>query len=215
MSSRLGLLRYSWRALRAEAARLEQLEQLERRFPTARFDEGVAVVSPHLLELGADVLVQRNTLLHCGGLEWSFGAGGIELGDRTTVAHNCVLLGAGGIRLGADVSIAQACLIFSSQDRFESGAQGRGAAHDFAAVVIEDGARVFSASIVSPGVTIGRGAVIGAHSLVRDDVPPMELWAGVPARKLRTIDPNQWLAPRRQGIDPGSISPGEPERLGS
>lgn len=35
------------------------------------------------------------------------------------------------------------------------------------------------------GVTIGDGAVIGASSTVTKDVPAAEVWAGVPARKLR------------------------------
>lgn len=42
-------------------------------------------------------------------------------------------------------------------------------------------------------MTIGDGAVIGACSLVKEDVPPMTLAFGVPARvvrSLRTIDPN-------------------------
>lgn len=38
---------------------------------------------------------------------------------------------------------------------------------------------------VLPGVTIGDGSVIGAGSVVTHDVPPMEVWAGVPARFIR------------------------------
>ena len=40
------------------------------------------------------------------------------------------------------------------------------------------------ATILS-GVTIGDGAVIGAGAVVRSDVPTNEIWAGVPARKIR------------------------------
>lgn len=38
---------------------------------------------------------------------------------------------------------------------------------------------------VMSGVTIGTGAVIGAGSIVTKDVPPYEIWAGNPARKIR------------------------------
>ena len=40
-------------------------------------------------------------------------------------------------------------------------------------------------AIVLSGVTIGVGAVIGAGSVVTHDVPPYEIWAGNPAKKIR------------------------------
>lgn len=39
---------------------------------------------------------------------------------------------------------------------------------------------------ILPGVTIGHGAVIGAHSVVTRDVAPYEIAAGNPARVVRT-----------------------------
>lgn len=40
-------------------------------------------------------------------------------------------------------------------------------------------------SVIMPGVTIGNGAVIGASSVVTKDVPRYEVWAGVPARRIK------------------------------
>lgn len=37
---------------------------------------------------------------------------------------------------------------------------------------------------VTRGITIGDGAVIGAGSVVTHDIPPYEIWAGVPAKKI-------------------------------
>ena len=41
--------------------------------------------------------------------------------------------------------------------------------------------------VVTGGVTIGQRCVIGANSVVTDDVPPFSIAAGAPARVLRTI----------------------------
>lgn len=41
-------------------------------------------------------------------------------------------------------------------------------------------------AVVMPGVTIGDGAIIGAHSVVARDVGPYEVVAGNPARTIRT-----------------------------
>jgi acetyltransferase-like isoleucine patch superfamily enzyme len=42
---------------------------------------------------------------------------------------------------------------------------------------------------VLPGVTIGEGSVVGARSVVVEDVPPYTVVAGNPARVLRRLDP--------------------------
>jgi acetyltransferase-like isoleucine patch superfamily enzyme len=42
---------------------------------------------------------------------------------------------------------------------------------------------------VLPGVHIGEGSVVGARSVVADDVPPYTVVAGNPARFVRRLDP--------------------------
>ena len=43
------------------------------------------------------------------------------------------------------------------------------------------GANVF----VNPNVTIGENAIVGANSVVTKDIPPFEIWGGVPAKFIR------------------------------
>ena len=43
-------------------------------------------------------------------------------------------------------------------------------------------------TIITKPVTIGQGAVIGAGSVVTKDIPPYEIWAGVPARFIKKIN---------------------------
>ena len=52
-------------------------------------------------------------------------------------------------------------------------------------VLIGERASIGANSTILPGVTIGDDAVVGAMSLVREDVPPGEFWAGVPAKRIR------------------------------
>ena len=52
---------------------------------------------------------------------------------------------------------------------------------------IDDFAAVATMSVVLPGVHVGRDALVGAHSLVRKDVPPEAVVVGSPARQIGTI----------------------------
>ena len=51
--------------------------------------------------------------------------------------------------------------------------------------VIESDAWIGCGAILLAGVRIGRGAIVAAGAVVTKDVPPYEIHAGVPARKLR------------------------------
>jgi len=52
-------------------------------------------------------------------------------------------------------------------------------------VTLETGAYIGAGATIGGGVTIGRAALVGMGAVVTHDVPPGEIWAGVPARKLR------------------------------
>jgi len=53
-------------------------------------------------------------------------------------------------------------------------------------------ARIASHVTITPGVTIGEGAVVATGSLVNKDVPPYTMVGGVPAKKIKEIDPETY-----------------------
>ena len=55
--------------------------------------------------------------------------------------------------------------------------------------VIESGVDIGCGVCILGDVTVGRGSVIGANSVVLSDVPPQSVAVGAPARVVRTIDP--------------------------
>ncbi len=52
---------------------------------------------------------------------------------------------------------------------------------------VEDGAWLGQNVVLLPGVTVGRGAVVGANSVIRQDVPPRSVVAGTPGRVIRRL----------------------------
>jgi acetyltransferase-like isoleucine patch superfamily enzyme len=62
-----------------------------------------------------------------------------------------------------------------------------------APVVIEDDVWLGANALVLPGVTVHRGAVVGAGAVVTRDVPPYAIASGVPARVVRTRLPEDQI----------------------
>ncbi len=111
-----------------------------------------------------------------------FGIREITIGDNVIVSFRCLLDARGGLTIHDNVVIA-------SDVHFITGSHLPDDDHfDFVLLPIEvhQNAWIASRATVLPGVTIGRGAVVGASSLVRKDVGELEMAAGVPA-KVRGI----------------------------
>jgi acetyltransferase-like isoleucine patch superfamily enzyme len=70
-------------------------------------------------------------------------------------------------------------------------------------IVIEDEVWIGARSIITKGVTIGKGAIIGAGSVVVKDVPPFTLAAGNPAKNIKKI--SSWRGSSEENND--SIPP--------
>ncbi len=57
-----------------------------------------------------------------------------------------------------------------------------------ATIKIQDDVWIGAGSIIMPGVTIKRGSIIGAGAVVLHDAEEFCIYAGVPARKIRSIE---------------------------
>jgi len=56
-------------------------------------------------------------------------------------------------------------------------------------VVIEENVWIGFEAVILPGVTIGRGSIIGAKSVITEDIPPYAVVAGNPGRVVKYLEP--------------------------
>ena len=52
---------------------------------------------------------------------------------------------------------------------------------------VEKGASIGTSSTILCGIRIGENSIVGAGSVVTRNIPPNEIWAGNPAKKIRSI----------------------------
>jgi acetyltransferase-like isoleucine patch superfamily enzyme len=144
------------------------------------FETGVLVFHPENIELGDNVYVGHQTILK------GYYKNKLTIGTETWIGQQCFFHSAGGLQIGARVGIGPGVKIITSvHEEVGRSTPILMSPVRFAPVVIEDDADIGVGAIVLPGVTIGRGAQIGAGAVVTSDVPAYAVAVGSPARVIR------------------------------
>lgn len=104
----------------------------------------------------------------------------IRIGSDTIIGENAVLDGREKLTIGDHVAIASEVMIYNSEHAIHE--------PDFnpvsEPVVIEDYVFIGPRSIILPGVTLGKGAIVAAGAVVTKDVAAFAIVGGVPARVI-------------------------------
>lgn len=61
----------------------------------------------------------------------------------------------------------------------------KGRNYNLGKVIIEEDAFIGCNVVICNSVTIGKGAIVGAGSIVTKNIPPYQVWAGNPARYIK------------------------------
>jgi len=111
----------------------------------------------------------------------------LVIGNNTSINYRTVISVEQRVEIGENCLIAEETKIFDNNSHGLSYENRDMSKDDVAPIIIEDHAWIGMNSIILKGVTIGKGAVVAAGSIVTKDVPPMTLVAGNPARIIRRI----------------------------
>ena len=109
----------------------------------------------------------------------------LEIGARAWIGDQVVLYSLGPIRIGADAVVSQRSYLCAADHDLEDPAFTIRARP----VAVESQAWVAADCFLAPGVTIGRGAVIGARSSVFSSMPAGMVCFGSPCRPRRSRRP--------------------------
>lgn len=162
-----------------------------------RFD----VNSENPVKIGKDCMINCNFIFESE-------KGEIEIGDRTFINSGTSLISRSKIKIGNDVTIAWGCTLYDhnshSLDWQERKKDLEQQINDYnnglnfiknknwesvksRPITIEDKVWIGFDCTILNGVTIGEGAIVGAKSVVRENVEPYTIVAGNPAVVIKKI----------------------------
>lgn len=105
----------------------------------------------------------------------------LSLGDESAVSHEADCYNVAPIRIGAHATVSQrAFLCTASHDPADPHMRLTSAP-----IHIEEQAWVCAEAFISPGITIGKGGVAAARSVVTRDVNPWTIVGGNPAQVIK------------------------------
>ena len=147
------------------------------------FEKDVLIFHPENIEIGNDVYIGHQAILK------GYYKNKLVIGEGSWIGQQVFLHAAGGLVIGKNVGMGPAVKIITSVH--EGGPLSTPILHTplrFKGVTIEDHSDIGVGTIILPGVTIGKGALVGAGSVVTTSIPPYAIAVGNPARivKMRT-----------------------------
>ncbi len=108
----------------------------------------------------------------------------ILIGEETTIGNFTFIYSSASVVVGNKCLIAPFVYIVDSDHGIKRGTPIREQANKVEPVIIGDDVWIGTNSIITSGCQIGKGSVIAANSVVKDNVGEYEIWAGVPAKKV-------------------------------
>lgn len=125
------------------------------------------------LTFGDNVTISRGTMIRPSSYYGGDYGIGLVMGDHSSFGPYCFVGCSGRITIGSNVMFGPKCSLFAENHVFadtsktikSQGVENKG-------ITIEDDCWIGSNTTILDGVTIGKGSVIGAGTLVTKSVPP-------------------------------------------
>ena len=152
-------------------------------------ESGVVINRPRFVHLGDHVRIKRNTSINLHPQDRKSKEGILFIGENTIISEGCIISACNRIVIEENVGISPYVMIIdnsrkpgdiirpSKEQKLELGYVHIGA----------DSWIAYNACIL-PNVTIGKHCIIGALSVVNQDIPPYSIAVGTPAKVVKRFD---------------------------
>ena len=140
-----------------------------------------SIYSPERIKIGNNVRIDDFCVL----------SGNIEIGSYVHIAVFCGLFGEAGIIMEDFSGLSSRVSIYSASDDYLGNALTNPTIPDEfrkierGPIILKKHSLVGSGAIIFPGSLLDVGSVLGSLSLIKGQIPPWKIFAGVPARFIK------------------------------
>lgn len=139
----------------------------------------VTLIANGMIEIGRGVELYEGCFIQCQG-------GTVRIDEQSALGPYVVVYGGGDVDIGRACSIATHTTVVSTSHEFgdattpirDQGSTGK-------KVVISDDVWLGAHAVILAGTQVGKGSIVAAGAVVRENVPAYAVFGGVPARLLR------------------------------
>jgi acetyltransferase-like isoleucine patch superfamily enzyme len=152
-------------------------------------ESGVVINRPRFVHLGDHVRIKRNTSINLHPQDKRSKDGILFVGNDVIISEGCIISACNRIVIEDNVGISPYVMIIDST-RKPGPIDRPSKEQDLKTKPVHIGADSWIAynACIMPGVTIGEHCIIGALSIVTEDIPPYSVAVGSPARVVKRFD---------------------------
>jgi acetyltransferase-like isoleucine patch superfamily enzyme len=134
-------------------------------------------------EHGGEIVIGRNVTIRQSCVIRSC-TGRVIIGDSITINYGVIIHGYGGVTIGSGTLLSPNVQIYAQNHGITKSKPIRAQKNIGKGIHIGKECWIGAGAIILDGVSIGDGVVVGAGSVVTHSIPPFEIWAGNPAKKI-------------------------------
>ena len=139
------------------------------------------------IKLGNRVTIGKYAIIRPSNIYGGPIGAGLTMGDNSNIGPYNYIGCSGKITIGNNVMLAPRVSIYAENHVFDHpDVLIRDQGVEKKDVIIEDDCWIAANSILLAGVTIGKGSVVAAGSVVTENVPPYSVVGGVPAKLIKS-----------------------------
>lgn len=154
-------------------------------------EENFSIIGGQFIDIGNNFSSGKNLKIHAFEIDDSKKPR-IVIGNDVTITDNCYLSAAGEIKIADGTLLGENTFICdnfhggNTFEELETPPNERKITYK-GSVNIEENVWTGRNVCIMPGVSIGKGSIIGANAVVTHDIPPYSIAVGAPARIIRNV----------------------------